>query len=265
MKGGCAALIEAYAAVAECNGVPDDVMLALVVGEEETGDGTRALLDEYSFRRALVAEPTDLKVCLEHYGYVGMAVRTFGSRRHAAMSSRDTNAIRALLRFLLELEDRTEQGEPETVLNIRDLHSSESGFAVPDRCSASIDLHIPPGVQAHRYAEQLRAFAETHLEGSSASRYEIEYFESADGYRLSTDDRLVSALRSACAASGAEWQPDAFRSHSDANMLKDAGCSPVIFGPGQLAKAHSVDEAVQFEQVVRAARIYARVLEELDK
>ncbi len=147
MKGGCAAMVEAFLTAAESGFLPRSVLLGLVVGEEETGDGTQALLDEYRFREALVAEPTDLAPCLDHFGYVEMDIRAFGYRRHAAVSVGDTNAIRALLRVLLQLEEYIERDVPEVVLNIRDLHSSESGFAVPDRCSALVDFHTPPTME----------------------------------------------------------------------------------------------------------------------
>lgn len=260
MKSGCAAMIEAFAASAQAGDLPDNVLLALVVGEEETGDGTRMLLESRNFTHALVAEPTDLKPCLNHFGYVEMTVRAFGSRRHAAMSGHETNAIHALLRFLIQLEDRLETNEPETVLNIRDLHSSESGFAVPDRCAVGIDLHLPPRIHTREYAETLRAFVEEQLTNSRASRYEIDFPTLADGYRVDPQYPIPKYLKEIYPALGLAWEPDAFRSHSDANLLRDAGCSPIILGPGQLSKAHTRDESVDFEQVVRAAQIYSRLL-----
>lgn len=260
MKSGCAAMIEAFMSASERGTLVENALLALVVGEEETGDGTQALLASRSFASALVAEPTNLQPCLEHYGYVEMLVRAFGHRRHAAMSDRDTNAIHAMLRFLIQLEDRVENNEPATVLNIRDLHSSESGFAVPDRCVAAVDLHIPPGVSAKSYAEELRTFVDAELTGSRASRHELEFPTLADGFEAIQDAALPQELESVFQTLGREWNPVAFRSHSDANLLRDAACQPVILGPGQLAKAHTKDESVQFGQVCDAAEIYARLL-----
>ena len=260
MKSGCAAMIEAFICAAERGTLPDNVLLALVVGEEESGDGTRALLESRSFKTALVAEPTNLQPCLSHYGYVELIVRAFGSRRHAAMSDRDTNAIHAMLRFLIQLEDRIESEEPETVLNIRDLHSSESGFAVPDRCAAAVDLHIPPGVHAQTYADALKTFVDDELTSSRASRHELEFPTLADGFLLEAVSSLPQQLRQVYQALELDWNPIAFKSHSDANLLHDAGCQTLILGPGQLAKAHTKDESVEFQQVVSAAEIYAQLL-----
>lgn len=265
MKSGCAAMIESFICAAERGALPDNVMLALVVGEEETGDGTQALLKSHSFKTAIVAEPSNLQPCMAHYGYVELIVRAFGYRRHAAMSNRDTNAIHAMLRFLIQLEDRIESGEPETVLNIRDLHSSESGFAVPDRCSAAVDLHVPPGVSARDYAEKLREFIDAQLAGSRASKYEIEFPTLANGFKAEAEDTLPKELNRIYQLLGKKWEPISFKSHSDANLLRDAGCHPIILGPGQLAKAHTKDENVEFEQVYVAAEIYTELLRGFSK
>lgn len=260
MKSGCASMIEAFTVAAQAGRLPDRVLLALVVGEEESGDGTRELLKNRRFKQALVAEPTNLLPCFAHYGYVELVIRAFGTRRHAAMSGRDTNAIHALLRFLIQLEDRLETGEPDTVLNIRDLHSSESGFAVPDRCAAGIDLHLPPGTDAKEYADRLSKFVESALTNSRASRYEIEFPTLANGYQVGAQEVIPQKLKEIYAELGMDWVPEAFRSHSDANLLRDAGCRPVILGPGQLSKAHTRDESVDFEQVAQAAQIYSGLL-----
>jgi len=263
MKSGCAAMIEAFMSAVEQGCMPDNVLLALVVGEEETGDGTQALLKSRSFNTALVAEPTNLQPCMEHYGYLEMIIRAFGYRRHAAMSDRDTNAIHAMLRFLIELEDRIESQDLKTVLNIRDLHSSESGFAVPDRCSAAVDLHIPPGVSSQAFAEDLRAFTNDKLTGSHASKYELEFPTLADGFVLAPEAAFPQVLKKIFQTLEKEWNPMAFKSHSDANLLKDAGCMPIILGPGLLARAHTKDECVELGQVCDAAEIYTRLLREM--
>lgn len=265
MKSGCAALVEAFVTAAEGGFLPGNVLLSLVVGEEESGDGTEALLEAYRFSNALVAEPTGLLPCTSHYGYVEMVLSIFGYRKHAAMSDPDTHSIRTMLRLLLQLEERLEHVEKDTVLNIRDLHSSESGFAAPDRCTAGLDLHLPPETDVQRYARELERFFREYLDGSSVTGYEIEMPFVTDGYSIEPGSAFLTRLESVFAETSTPWQPGAFRSHSDANLLRDAGCSPVILGPGLLSVAHTRDEYVDFDQVVRAAEIYTGFLAGLGK
>lgn len=61
MKGGCAAMVEAYLAVWKAMAARLPVALCLLVGEEEEGDGARELIKHYHFPWAVIGEPTDMK------------------------------------------------------------------------------------------------------------------------------------------------------------------------------------------------------------
>lgn len=260
MKGGCAAMIEAFVAALESGRRPKNVGLFLVVGEEESGDGTAALLEAMSPPWAIVAEPTGLVPCLGHYGYIEMLVQAFGRRRHASMAGREQNAVFHLLRMLLRLGGLLDAEYPEAVMNIRSVHSSEAGFAVPGSGEAWVDLHIEPDQDAGTFADRLRALADECLSPAAVTRYEIEFPTLAAGYRLDDDGPLCDRLRQAYRRLGLAWNPGTFKSHSDANLLRQAGCKPVILGPGQLARAHTRDESIAFDQITKAARLYRQLL-----
>ncbi len=260
MKGGCAAMIEAFIAAVEQGVDLRGTGLFLVVGEEENGDGTAALIEAMDIAWAIVAEPTNLVACLGHYGYIEMLVQAFGRRRHASMAGREYNAIFNMLRMLLRLGGLLEAEYPEAVMNIRSLHSSESGFAVPGSCEAWLDLHIKPSQDVELFAGELKSLAETCLSGSAVTGYEIAFPTMAAGYRVEEEGLLCQILQQAYRNRGLVWQPGTFQSHSDANLLKQGGCQPVILGPGQLARAHTRDEAVLFEQVAVAADLYREML-----
>ncbi len=260
MKGGCAALIEGFLSYLESGNQPQRAGLFLVVGEEESGDGTAALLDDWQYPWVVIAEPTDLVPCFDHYSYVEMLVRAFGTRRHAAQAGQDYNAIFSTLRMLLRVAEWIEKEFPEAILNIRDLHSSESGFAVPDRCAVWVDLHLPPSAPLDRLSEGLEALIQESLKGSAVTHYELGFPTMARGFELPQEGTLPRSIMAAYRHLDMTWSPGSFRSHSDANMLWDIHCKPIILGPGQLSKAHTRDESVSFEQVARAARLYLEIL-----
>lgn len=260
MKGGCAAMIEAFLAYVQGGHTPQRAGLFLVVGEEDSGDGTSALLEDWQYPWALVAEPTSLIPCFNHHSYVEVLIRAFGTRRHAAMAGHEYNAIFSMLHMLLKLAEWVEHDHPEAILNIRDLHSSESGFAVPDRCAALLDLHISWQTSLNHLAEGVKTLVQNSLAGSAVTHYEISFPTLAQGYDLPSDGLLPQRISTAYQQLEMPWSPGVFRSHSDANLLWNAGCQPVILGPGQLAKAHTRDESVSFEEVVQAARLYETIL-----
>ncbi len=260
MKGGCAALIEAFTVARESGFSDPPAALCLVVGEEEEGDGAEALLTEYHFPWAVIAEPTGLKPCLSHYGYAEIRLTTAGEKIHASMAKMTDNAVEVMLILILDISRHIQTERPELVYNIRDLFSAQAGFAVPDRCDASIDLHLPPAAPIGEIIteiEELTADPRYNHEGVE-TQFRVVTIDA--GYSLPERGFLIEALRAVFPAFSLEWKPGAFRSHSDANRFWAGGTKPVLLGPGDLAKAHSPDESISFAEIEKAAGLYTRLL-----
>lgn len=265
MKGGCAAMIEAYIRSWEAGYSRLPVALALVVGEEEEGDGTQKLLREYHFPWAIIGEPTDLKPCLGHYGYIELAIAATGKRKHASLANRGQNPVETVLRSLVRIGEYIAANRPEMVYNIRDLSSSRAGFAVPERCNAWLDIHLPPAAPIGEITSELEDVFAQEGHGNSDFSGTLRFANIHSGYELPEKGIVVDALKKVYASHGIEWASQAFRSHSDANLLRAAGIKPILLGPGSLEKAHSPEEAVSFDQVLTSSQIYADLIAALSE
>lgn len=259
MKGGCAAMIEAYRSLWERGSRPP-VALCLVVGEEEEGDGAERLLEDYHFPWAVIGEPTDLRPCLSSYGYLEIQISTSGKRMHASLANVRQNPIEVMLRLILQISHYLERKQPELVYNIRDLFSSQAGFVVPDRCEAWLDVHLATTAPIGEIATELEEiFSESHQENSSVdATFRIATIDA--GYELPAKGPVIETLKIIYARRSMPWEPQAFRSHSDANQFWAAGVKPILLGAGQLEKAHAPDESVSFQQVCLAAELYLDLL-----
>ncbi len=260
MKGGCAAIIEACLCLWETGGGNWPVALILVVGEEENGDGAVRLLEEYHFPWAIIAEPTRLIPCLAHYGYIEMQLTTRGKRRHASLAKGRINPVKSLLKTLLALTQHMDTRRPEAVYNIRDLRTSQSGFAVPEWCHAWLDLHLPPHTPTGALCAELEEVAAASQTGKSPNPAEVCFHTIQDGYDLPGKGAVVETLRKVYDQRALLWQPTAFPSHSDANLLWAHGIKPILLGPGSLAKAHVPDESISEEEIFAAAGIYYQLM-----
>ncbi len=256
MKGGCAAMIEAFRAVWESDCSNPPVALALVVGEEEDGDGTQRLVKEYHFPWVLIGEPTNLQPCLSHYGYLEAQITTRGTRMHASLANLGQNPIDSMLRLLLKISHYIETQRPEMVYNIRELSSSQAGFAVPERCDAWLDLHLPPTAAIGEITLELEQILIQERQENTNFDGALRFATIHAGYELPEKWPMVEALKKVFVKNSLPWAPQAFRSHSDANLLWAAGMKPIILGSGQLEKAHAPDESVSFSEVVQAAQLY---------
>ena len=260
MKGGCAAMVEAFLALAS---LPPEKRppagLLLVVGEEESGDGSETFLRSRRPSWVVIGEPTSLAACFSHYGYLEAGFVTKGRRIHSSLPELGHNAVESMLRVLLYLarDPVFESERPEVVYSIRELSSSRAGFVVPDRCESWIDLHLAPGMNPLELERIIRARAEAVHTLVSDLDLEMTFNFAASGYQLGTDNPPAAALARLYPRLGRELRFDAFRSHSDGNLFFQAGVNPLILGPGALEVAHTPDEQTSFEEVLAAAKIYA--------
>ena len=261
MKGGCAAMVEAWLALAAALAAEErpPVGLLLVVGEEENGDGSATFLESAAPPWVVIGEPTGLAACFAHYGYLEAGFVTHGIRSHSSLPELGHNAVESMLRVLLLLgnDPLFERQSAEIVYSIREMRSSRAGFVVPDRCETWIDLHLPPDKDPFALQEEIRrivAHADQFIPGLNLR---VDFDFASRGYSLPDDNLLAQVLRETCPRLGVPLRLDAFRSHSDGNLFFAAGVKPLILGPGSLETAHTPDEQVLFAEVVTAARIYA--------
>jgi acetylornithine deacetylase len=261
MKGGCAAMVEAWLALSDALSPSElpPVGLLLVVGEEETGDGSLAFLDVCRPPWVVIGEPTGLVACFAHYGYLEADIVTRGRRSHSSLPELGHNAVESMLRVLLHLgkDPFFSREKSEIVYSIREMSSSREGFVVPDRCETWIDLHLPPDKDPLSVQKKILQVLSTADRFIPDLDLKVDFYYESSGYNLGTDNLLAGILPGIYESLGLPLRLDAFRSHSDGNLFFAAGTKPLILGPGSLETAHTPEEHVIFDEVLSAARIYA--------
>ncbi len=267
MKGGCAAMVETWLALAEVLPVGNrpSIGLLLVVGEEENGDGSAHFLGKHCPPWVVIGEPTGLSACFAHYGYLEAGFVTRGLRSHSSLPELGHNAVESMLRVLLHMGNDTlfDRQKAEIVYSIREMSSSRAGFVVPDRCEAWIDLHLPPDKDPALLQIEIRRIGAAAKFSIPDLDLGVSFDFASRGYDLSSDNRPAHLLREIYLKLGIPLNLDAFRSHSDGNLFFAAGTKPLILGPGSLETAHTPDEQVPFAEVLAATRIYAALCLEM--
>ena len=261
MKGGCAAMVEAWLALAEALEPAErpSVGLLLVVGEEENGDGSATFLQSCRPHWVVIGEPTTLSAGFAHCGYLEAGFVTRGIRSHSSLPELGHNAVESMLRVLLLLgnDPLFDRAKTEIVYSIREMRSSRAGFVVPDRCDVWIDLHLPPEQDPVALQDAIRLIVADADRSIPGLNLDVSFDFASSGYNLGNENDLADVLREVYPEIGLPLQMVPFRSHSDGNLFFAAGVQPLILGPGSLETAHTPDERVVFEEVSSAARIYA--------
>jgi len=260
MKGGCAAMVEAWQALAT---LPEKerppIGLLLVVGEEENGDGSLRFLQETCPPWVVIGEPTSLQPAFSHFGYMELSLVTQGRRIHSSLPELGHNAIEAMLRVLLHLANAPlfAREPSQLVYSIREMSSARAGFVVPDRCETLVDLHLPPNTHPGDIRRELEGIFDRARHVIKDLDLEVSFDFEAGGYRLPLDNPLMEILDEVYPRLNLPLDDIPFRSHSDGNLFHQAGSRPLILGPGSLETAHTAEEQTSLAEVEAAARVYA--------
>jgi acetylornithine deacetylase ArgE len=267
IKGGLAAMLTAFARVARekpagvCN-----VVMACSVDEEHTATGVTELVKQgIKADMAVVAEPTQLNIVHAHKGVVRWHLSVTGRSCHSSSPEKGVNAIYRMARLLVGVEKYAERLRGTTsdpllgpaTLSIGRIEGGTSVNTVPDYCRVQVDRRLLPGEDPSAAPGQLAKFLNTEAG--------IDFpFECASPWTSKTalspkgSEELVRRLGAVIDAVKGSHQVHGVPYGTDASTLAEAGIPAVVFGPGDIAKAHTVDEWVPLEEVEQASEVLFR-------
>jgi acetylornithine deacetylase len=267
IKGGMAAMLAAFARVVrESSAGACNLIMACSVDEEHTFLGVQEMVNRgLRADMAVVAEPTSLRVVKAHKGVCRWQVTTAGRSCHSSTPELGVNAIYRMARLLVGVERyaadlRVSRSDPllgPPTLSVGRIEGGSSVNTVPDRCRIEIDRRMIPGDDAE---EARRHFAEALRAGLADVPFEcgpIWINCPALGPELSGE--LVTRLGHCIDAVTGSHEVITVPYGTDASTLALAGIPSVVFGPGDIAKAHTCDEWVPLDEVERAADILYRL------
>jgi acetylornithine deacetylase/succinyl-diaminopimelate desuccinylase-like protein len=105
-----------------------------------------------------------------------------------------------------------------------------------------------------------QADPELKLEVVKGREFAHGVFDGQPAAAIAPNDPLVETVRAAIqAATGRSPTFQGFPGGCSTMIMHKRGIPSVIFGPGNLEQAHSVDEWVDVDQLYQAARAYAAI------
>ena len=269
MKGSLAAQMAAAKALAGA-GLRGDIVVAAVADEEYGSVGTADLIPRYKVDAAIVTEPTALRVCLAHKGYVWIEVTVEGRAAHGSRFDLGVDAnmrMGRLLAALEALEHDLRTRPPHPLVGPPSLHAAtlSGGTGLSTYAASStlcIERRTVPGETAESATAEIEAIVR-RLAGSDLSfRAAVRTFFARDPFEASRESPIVRALAGAAETvlgRGPQYFGDT--PWMDAALLAAAGVDTVVIGPAG-AGAHAVEEWVEVESVVSLAEILVRAASE---
>ena len=275
VKGGMASMLWAFTQLVQQR-PPDsaNVILSCTCDEEATVLGIKNLVSQWTDPQsvskliaqrpdmAIVAEPTELDVVVAHRGATRWKLITHGRACHSSNPSQGVSAIYRMAKVLNVLEEFADQLStlvtphplcgPAT-LSVGKIQGGISVNTVPDRCSIEIDRRVIPGEDGSQVMGQVAEYLQSRLD------FDVEMSEPwiigqplPDNDNADVAERLLSLIEESVGPHRSVGVP--YGTH--ASRISAAGVPAVVFGPGSIEQAHTVDEWIDLQQLNSAANVY---------
>lgn len=224
----------------------------------------------------VIGEPTRMLVYRGHKGRVEMKVTAKGRSAHAASNHLGDNAIYKLLPVIAGIRDLEPQlGDHEFLghgkITVSDMQvKTPSINAVPDEATIFIDRRLTFGEDKNAAIEQVRnlippadratvTVEELFYDEPSYTGFVFPVDKYFPAWAYADDHPLVQAGQQARQSIGLPVAPTGKWNFST-NGIYWAGkaqISAIGFGPGDEVTAHTVNDSVSLDEVVKATEFYA--------
>ena len=282
MKGGIAAMVVAAEALAATGDLRGDVIVCTNTDEESSGVGGLACA-RHGVRAdfAIVPEPSSLEVWPACRGTVYCTITLTGRAGHAEQEHphwRDGGAVNAIEkgRFLLDGVDRLRADwrsraefrshpllDPPDIVPTRFVADAGWSVTIPNRVEIDLSvLILPQQADARGWTTDAQAEVEGYLRRWCATdSWLVEHPPSFNWYtevnpsETPVDADSVLALRAANRALGIPDKLGGLGSWYDgATFALEANTPALMYGPRAIDWAHTVDEYVPIDDLVKCAQ-----------
>jgi len=270
MKGSLAASMVAAKKVRGL-GLAGDVIVAAVADEEVASFGTSAVIERFRTDAAIVTEPTQLRLCRAHKGFVWLEVETQGVAAHGSRPDDGVDAIGRMGRILtglVNLDRRLRLGAGHRLLGRGSVHGSliEGGqewSTYPARCAVKIERRTIPGENGATALKEMEALIEIAREDmpnlKASARVVLERAPS----ELAADHPVELAVAQAAReALGRDAEAIGVAYWMDMALTNAAGIPTVAFGPSGEGE-HADVEWVDIVSLEACVEVYVRAAKSL--
>lgn len=268
-KGSLAGMIYAMETCAKHpERVPGDLVLCASVDEEHAYRGLMAFLElDVPVSGAVVGEPTELGIVVAQKGCARFAVRTHGKAAHTSVPDEGENAVYGMMEIVRYIRDEMQPalraaehplcGKP--TITVSTIQGGEQVNIVPESCEIKVDRRTIPGEDSAEVLESIRrellAFAERQ-----DIRCSVEELLLDPALDTPADSAVVRRSMEAARSLGLPDVVAGVPYGSDASKLRyHKGIPSIVYGPGSIAQAHSREEWVPVDEVVKAAEFYLKL------
>ncbi len=266
-KGCVAAMLTALCGLAHSKTRPQEteIVFAGLIDEEQGQAGSRALVASgFKADLAIVGEPTRLQAVTAHKGSLWLELETRGRAAHGATPQLGKNAVHEMARIVdvLETEYAAQLKKKRhpllgaATVNVGTICGGAQPNIVPAGCAIGIDRRTLPGETEASVRREIAALLKSKKLNARFYNRKL-----APALPMETSPRLP-LIRDFMQSIG-QTKPCGVHYFCDAAVLSAGGIPSLVFGPGDIAQAHTADEWISLASLERGQQLLLRFLQSL--
>lgn len=267
MKGSIAAMLGVAKSLNESNEtLSRDLILSFVADEEYESIGAEALVKKIRADEAIVAEPTDLKICTAHRGFGIWKITVTGKTAHGGNHHLGVDANMHMGLLLAELYSLAEEVQREVLhplcgpasMHVPLVSGGRSLFIYSNRCEIHVERRTVPGENRVEIEQSLEGIIQKLKDRIPAFHAKLEPVIWRSPYEIDLERPVVRRLhRSVESVMKAKPEYIGHTWWEDSAIFGDAGMETVVMGP-KGGGIHEDVEWVDLESVFQLAQIFLK-------
>ena len=275
MKGGLVAAICAVKALVDSGVELDgDILIGAVCDEEGRMLGIKRLVEQgwaEDVDAAIICEPEENHLCIVQKGVMWARVTATGSMAHGAMPLTGVNSAYPMAELLLHMRELDQAqiaehgrdeylGQPSVTPTIvrSPVQGEPQSNVMPAQTEVVLDIRLIPGQSPEAIESEIQAACSRIEARHRGIVLDVQVIEARLPTATGREEPIVQVMdRAYRDLTGTEPTYGGVPGSTDGTILNTRAAVPIVVcGPGDIHAPHQVDEWLDLEQLIEAARIY---------
>jgi len=253
-----------------------DVQAQFVIEEEAGGNGSLAtIIQGNRADAAVVLEPTGLGVFPANRGAAWFKLGVTGRSVHMGRYREGVSAVDEMLGLVSILKEYesflrdVSKGQPlfpddpsPVVVNIGRIGGGDWPSTVPSECVVEGGIAFLPSRNIKRIREEIYDLIKSKATPWAREHFSLEFARlHNEAFETPTEHPAVRCFHRAAESVLGHQELKGWAASCDGRLFYHRGRMPtIVFGPGDLGHAHSLDEQIRMGDILRAAEVLVRFL-----
>lgn len=251
----------------QINNLPFDICISLCCDEEFKHRGVDEFLN-WKYKEkvvlAIVGEPTGLRFASACKGSIRFCIETKGLAAHTSTPEKGENAIYLMAKIVQLLHQKAEKITMckkdsrcgNATLSVSIINGGTIVNSVPDRCVIHVDRRMIPGENWKEVYQEIQdiIYSEIEEEEKLRIKFNVPYLIDPS-YSSDISEKLECFINDVSVKYRLEEGIAGLSYGCDASKLAKWGVPVLVFGPGSIEQAHTNEEYIELNQIVKAVNI----------